>query len=280
MQVPQCGAGFGAQFVDQPVAQPPVVGQGVGGASGAVQGQHELSRHVLVQRPLRGAGGQRGHQVLTVPEAQPDVGQVALGGQVLVVQPVSFDRGPVPRDSGQRLSTPQFQRLLEQPHRLPVVTGAGADAQLAEPEQVDRGALDVQRVATGTPGDDRLPGVGVRVHEQEAQARQVVQQRRPGPLWRAVSPNPLYQPIHRNHPARVHRQRGQHATLPSRPQIQGTALDQHLYPTQKNEFHLSVPQSRVPARDVPANGDTSTEQAIVGKRGRFTRTAAHSGDTP
>jgi hypothetical protein len=106
VQVLQRGAGVRAQLVGQAFSQVPVVGQGVRWAPGAVQRQHVLAGHVLVQRALRGSCRQLRQQLLTVACAQPGVDQVVLGGPSLLLPSVPLAFHPLPAQAGQRLATP------------------------------------------------------------------------------------------------------------------------------------------------------------------------------
>lgn len=131
------GAGIGAQLLDQPFPQPAVVLQGVRGAPGLVQGQHVLAGDPFVQRVRGGPLGQLDHQLATLAQAQPGVGQVVLRGQPLLLQPVAFGLGPLAVDAGQQLSPPELQRQGEQPRPHDVLGPAeGLCAQVAEPVQV------------------------------------------------------------------------------------------------------------------------------------------------
>jgi hypothetical protein len=151
VQVPQRGAGIGAQLLDQAGTQEPVVLQRLGGAPGPVQGQHVLPGDAFVQRVPGGPCRQLRQQFGGLPECEPGVDEVALHGETLLVQPVAFLGGPVAAKTVQRLAPPQRQRLGVEPHGL--LRGVGEVpcpvAQPPELVQIDRGPVGHQHVPAG-----------------------------------------------------------------------------------------------------------------------------------
>jgi hypothetical protein len=62
MQFPQRGTGIDTQFLREPGAHPSVVGQRVGLATGAIQGEQVLAGESFVPGTGGHLGGQLGHQ--------------------------------------------------------------------------------------------------------------------------------------------------------------------------------------------------------------------------
>ena len=111
LQLAQRGARADAELLVEQVPQPLVGREGLLLPTGAVQRQHQLPVHGLLERKLPGQGLQLGHQPGGLAQRQPGVEQPLHRDQPQPLQPVRVLAEPVQTGHvGQRRPTPQAER--------------------------------------------------------------------------------------------------------------------------------------------------------------------------
>ena len=217
MQEPELRTRIDAKLGRQDAPHVLVGGEGVGLPAAAVQTQHQLRAQLLVQRVSRDQLAQF-RQDLTLP-AQVQI-RVDPGDQRL--QPLVLDGGSlaVPqqlrRHVGQRLASPQPERLPQQAGRLrPGAVSGGrmtARGQRAEPADIELGVVEPDQVARWP----RLDQVAAGPAQRRAQALNGTVERTPRTGRRRAFPQRLGESVQADHSPASQQQRRQQHTLPWR----------------------------------------------------------------
>jgi hypothetical protein len=177
-------------------------------------------------------------------QQQGHVVAVEFGGPPLPVQAVPDGVDPRGVQGGQRLAAPQPDRLLQQGGRVGVSAGgARLGEQPMEAVQIDGHWVDGQQVACGSPADVDVVGGG----QIPPQPRQVAVEHFPGPLRWAIRPDAVHQLLDRHAAVGIHQQRGQHAALPGRSDVQDAVVDVGLDLAEQPERHRHRATPRVEA---------------------------------
>jgi hypothetical protein len=228
----QCGAGLDPEFADEPRAGLMEGLQRICLPAGAIQREHQLSAHSLAERVIDNEALELGDD-LRVPAAR-ELGSGllldrrkselfephGLGGRELVVAKVR-----------QRLAAEERERLAE----LPRTRGQNISSRRGD-ESLE--AVSVQLIALRKPqsvsGRSRLDPLGT---EPLAEGRDVTVQRLPRGLWRARTPQGLYQLVDRHDLARPKQQEREQRALLLPHWREVDAVGVHLEPAEEPEFH-------------------------------------------
>ena len=233
--------GLDAELLVEQGPQPLVGREGFLLPTGAVQRQHQLPVHGLLERMLPGQGLQLGHQPGGLAQRQPGVEQPLHRDQPQPLQPVRVLAEPVqPGHVGQRRPTPQGERravagcaprrvvalpgLLDQPLRDHDVRGLGAE---------------VQPVARGLGEDRRL--VAQHAAEVGDVALQGVEAGAPGP-----APDDVDQPVRAHDVTGVQRERGQDGLAPQARHRTGDVSGRHVDRSEQPDLHGCLRQPGPP----------------------------------
>ena len=114
LEATQISAGLDPKLADEPLAAVAVARERVGLSTVAVEGQHQLPEHLLVERLGRDPALQIGDELVVAAESKGHVDALHPGGTALVVE-LRRRRASVPleRDVGQCITSPEAERLVE-----------------------------------------------------------------------------------------------------------------------------------------------------------------------
>jgi hypothetical protein len=126
--------------------------------AGAVEGEHELAAHALVEGMLDDEALELGNERRVLAEREPGVDQLFLGDDSQLFEAGSLEENEgLEGEIGERRPAPERERLAEP---LDALRGVGFASclleQTLEAKQVDLVSLDLEQVARGLRAHDRL----------------------------------------------------------------------------------------------------------------------------
>ena len=200
------------EILGEAATQPRVPLHRLGGATAAVQRQHELAGQALVQRILGDGSHQLGAQL-----GMPAVGEVPLDSAGQHLKPELLERGPLLPVQGVRGDVDQCRPA---PQRPGLVHAARVVEQLTHVRQVQLPRLDVDHIA-GRHGADRV------APEQIAQPHDVGADGVPRAGRWVVPPQPLDQLVEADDGVGAQQQGGQQGALLGGGHRHLAAVDHH-----------------------------------------------------
>ena len=213
---------------------PPVCGECICLALGAVKGRHELAPETLAERFLSDEAFELRDERGVAAQREFGVDALFEASKAELVEASGLEReGAAVADVGERRATPQCECRAETIRGEPTGGATKCFAPLAEKSfeaaYVDPVGLDLEDVTRRSRDEPVLA-------ERAAQARYVHAERSFGPGRRRPKPELVDQPIGRNRPARIEEQESEERTLSSTAQWQRLTIPHDFYRAERPEI--------------------------------------------
>lgn len=216
-EVAEFAAGFKSELVGEVAAGGAEGFEGLGLASGPVEGLDELPVELLAERVFVGEALEFAHEPVVAAEFELDADAELDGGEAFLVELAGLVGERAAVESGEAFALPEGDGGPEEADGLLGVTAlaqrAGALDEAGEEGGVDVPGVGVQHVARG-PGHqgDLTLGAG----EQLAQPGHADLHLGTGGLRRVVLPDEVHELTGAHHPVALQEQRGEDHLLPAR----------------------------------------------------------------
>ena len=260
----QLRAGLDPELLDERLPAVAVARKRVGLSTVAVEGEHQLPEHPLVERLGRDPALQIGDELVVASESKGHVDALRPGGAPLVVQ-LRRRRASVPleRDVGERITSPEAERLVERLQRL-VELGGDRGARRAK-ELGEACGIQITGVARdgvpGRAGDDYR-----RIAKHASEPRHVLVHHVPGARGRLLTPDGIDQRVDRHDLADLEKQDAEQRSLAATRQVHTATVDQRLERAKnpKGDLRQGTNQDRTGATGLPARDGAPMERRWSG----------------
>ena len=198
-------------------------------------------------------------------EREGHVDALGPGGAPLVVQPRRRRASvPLERDVGQRVTSPEAERLVERLQRLVELVRGDRGARRAKKLGEARGVQIAGVALDGVPGragDDHR-----RVAERASEPRHVLVHHVPGARGRLLTPDGVDQRVDRHDLADVQQQDAEQRSLAATRQVHTATVDQRLERAEnpKGDLRHGTNQDRTAATGLPACDGAAMERRWSG----------------
>ena len=238
--------GLDPELLDERLPAVAVARKRVGLSTVAVEGEHQLPQHLLVERLGRDPALQIGDQLVVASESKGHVDTLRPSGAPLVVQ-LRRRRASVPlqRDVGKRITSPEAERLVEGLQRLFELggdRGARCAKELGEACGVRIAGVALDDVP-GRAGDDYR-----RIAKHAPEPRHVLVHHVPGARGRLLTPDGVDERVDRHDLAELEKQDAEQSSLAATRQVHTATVDQRLERAKNPKGDLRQGMNRIAQR--------------------------------